>query len=286
MTVPRSDGMPVAPRIPSVKEMSAVRPSADGVPAAPRIPSVKEMPAVRTSVTEQKASAAVAPAIGMDDTVPHAPPGMHPAPEPVVPEQAPAPIPSATRTASVPPPAGTPAPAPVASVPPPAPQAPTPAPAPVAVPAHHLSEGAIRAAAKAAASEVVGAEVAALAARLTRIEDSLKKLSERDGTSRTPPPPAFGAALQGVPVPSIAPAPWHVAASESAAPPAPSVPPPRPRMSSIPIAMPTVELPRDLENALDGSKRRRRTAMIVVFVLIALVGGLVAMMLASQIKAS
>ena len=170
----------------------------------------------------------------------------------------------------------------------------TPAPGPVAAgPA--MSENAIRAVAKAVAAEVVSTEIGAVVTRLSRIEEQLKKLAERDAfTARTPPPPVVsiaqdGGSPQGVPAPSIAPAPWHVPVSESIAPsaaPSPSVPPPRARMSSIPIALPAkVELSIDLENALDGSKRKRRTAAIVVFVLIGLVGGLVAMMLASQIKA-
>lgn len=262
---------PVPPRTPSGQRPAVSVPRSDGTPSAPRVASVNAMAAVRPSTAQQVASP-VPPKV--EDTIRHvseAPPAIvqSPEPPPVAPK-----VPSAGSIA-VAAAAATPAPAPVVAA------------APVAT--HALSENAIRAAAKAAAAEVVGAEIAALATRLTRIEDQLKKLAERDVfTAKTPPPPVVASSGSAIPAPSIAPAPWHVPVSESVAPPAatPSVPPPRPRMSSIPIAPPTkVELSADLESALDGSKRRRRTATIVVLILIGLVGGLVAMMLASQIKA-
>lgn len=265
---------PVPPRTPSGQRPAVSVPRSDGTPSAPRVASVNAMAAVRPSTAQQVASP-VPP--NVEDTIRH----VSEAPPAIV--QSPEPPPVAPKAPS----AGSIAIASGASA------AATPSPAPVVAAAtgatHALSESAMRAAAKAAAAEVVAAEIAALATRLTRIEDQLKKLAERDVfTAKTPPPPIVATSGSATPAPSIAPAPWHVPVSESVAPPAatPSVPPPRPRMSSIPIALPTkVELSADLESALDGSKRRRRTATIVVLILIGLVGGLVAMMLASQIKA-
>jgi pyruvate dehydrogenase E2 component (dihydrolipoamide acetyltransferase) len=177
------------------------------------------------------------------------------------------------------------------------PSAPPPAPEPVRHEAPALGADDVRAIVVAVTSSLINklhGEVDGFADRIAKLDERLVQLEQLAARARSVPPPA---PVRAAPAPApvapapaapapapVAPAPVAPAPAPIAAAPAPLAPDP---VAPAPVVRRAPEIEFDLtpDSSLpfiDGAARKRRLMFIVVFVFVVLVGGAIAMAIASQ----